>query len=540
LIGWGILWWLFFRRQGRPRPLLFGPMDYLRMLLPLGKYAAVYSLGAIVLEGYVAGMLVLTMLGHPYSGGINGVVVLLLLASPVLLAFALWGIAKSPDGKDEKDYLKSYSFLVQALVIALGVLPAALYTWHAQNQEILQSVKREQLLKAKVLQDRRTALYQPLAPMYPSLPAYTLYMHSQYQRGIYSLYPDSLALTHDTLSTPSPPFIFGDEYFSVVERLGVINYDPQYIPVLQNESADREWQWNALKGNVLPFIFTQAPDVHIPGNGDSGRTGALAPPQRLRILSGMPKRYPYLGHPREAVLLVVFIALLLVGMYRLVRRVATELFMQKWTRGKDAEVRNAGLPLMDDYLASAVAAGGVVKMRESMLAAISMDELSPDSNEGKMDEKESSTVAAASAWTGYFQWLFFQKCDSVEQYLLYHFACRGFLNYKNVQQIDHLLKIGILVKQNGQLQFFSRTFRAWLRINVTEDLLDKKMIRRSDWQRFRIPFLVLLTVAAAFLFLTRQEAWQRMLALLTALSTALGTWRGIFGHTTGGGDEARP
>jgi hypothetical protein len=553
----GILWWRFFRRQGRFRPLLFGPMDYLRVLLPLGKYAAAYSLGALVLEGYVVGMLVLTVLGHPYSGEINGVVVLLLLASPILLAFALWLIAKLPGGKDNSDYLKSYSFLVQVLVVALGVLPAALYTWHAQNQEILQSVKREQLLKANLLQDRRTALYQPLAPMYPALPIYKLYTYWQYQTGIYSLYRDSLALTHDSFSTPSPPSILEDEYFSVAERFGPINYDPQYIPVLKNQSADREWQWNTIKeNNALPFAFTQAPDVHMPGTGDGGRTKGLAPPQRLTILSTMPKRYPYLGHAKEVVLLVAFITLLLAGMRRLVRRVATELFMQKWTKGNDAEVKNAGLPLMDDYLAFAaaagevtaggtatgeVAAGGtaageVVKMRASMLAEIAVEPLSPESKEVKMDEKESSTVAAVGVWSGYFQWLFFRQCGSIEQYVLYHFACKGFLNYKNVQPIDHLLQIGILVKQKGQLQFFSRVFRAWLRMNVREDLLDKKMIRKSDWQRFRIPFLVLLTIAAAFLFLTRQEAWQRMLALLTALGTALGSWRSVFGRM-GGGDE---
>jgi hypothetical protein len=223
--------------------------------------------------------------------------------------------------------------------------------------------------------------------------------------------------------------------------------------------------------------------------------------------------------------------------------VAKELFLQKWTQGKDGDVPNTGRPLMNAYLAFAAAAGATVA-GETVTGAtvaggaeIPVEPLSPDSDEEKMDEKEASTVTTMEAWTGYFRWLFFEKCDSIEQYLLYHFACKGFLNYKNVQPIDRLLKIGILVNQGGQLQFFSRAFRAWLRINVTEDLLDKKMIRKSDWQRFRIPFLVLLTVAAAFLFLTRQEAWQRMLALLTALSTAVGAWRGIFSRM-GGGNEA--
>ena len=454
-------------------------------------------------------------------------VVVLLLASPLLLTLALWNLARSAraDERSPGDYLKSYCFLLQSLVIALGVLPAALYTWHAQNQEILQSVKREQLLKANQLQDRRTVLYQPLAQMDPSLPHDSLYTYWQYKTGIYSLFKDTLATTRDALPAPSPPLIFEDEYFQLTGDLGTINYDPQYIPVLKSLSSDRQWQWNALKDNdTLPFVYTQAPDVHLPGVGDLGRTGALAPPQRLMISSVLPKRYPYLGHPTQVFFLVLFIALLLVGMYRLVRRVATELFLQKWTKGKDLPAPPMVLPLVGEF-------------KESMPADISIGQLSPDNDEEKMDEQENKVIAivCSPSASGYFEWLFFKKCDPVEQYILYHFACTGFLNYKNVQPIDHLLRTGVLVNEHGQLDFFSPVFRAWLRMKVKEDMLDKTITRKSDWQRFRLPFLILLTAAAALLFLTQQDTLQRGVALVTALGTALGSLQGIFNKFGGQG-----
>jgi hypothetical protein len=257
----------------------------------------------------------------------------------------------------------------------------------------------------------------------------------------------------------------------------------------------------------------------------------------------MPKRYPYLGHPVQVFLLVLFIALLLVGMYRLVRRVATELFLQKWTKGINSPAQQTGLPLVDDFLAGVMSPDKVEteaqkplyqKMKESMLAGISVGELSPDNDETKMEEQEKNVMAAVDACSGYFEWLFFKKCDPMEQYILYHFACTGFLNYKNVQSIDHLLQTSVLVNQHGQLEFFSPVFRAYLRMKVKEDMLDKKITRKSDWQRFRIPFLILLTAAAGLLFLTQQDTLQRFVALVTALGTALGSVQAIFSRLGGG------
>jgi hypothetical protein len=240
---------------------------------------------------------------------------------------------------------------------------------------------------------------------------------------------------------------------------------------------------------------------------------------------------------------------LFLGIYRLIRRIATELFLQKWTEGKDQADEapsspglpsSAGLPSpllplprLQEFVEMRVAGDAEAfgsqrkALTDKMTAAIATARLRPGSDEDAMNAEERSVVSAVCDCTGYFEWLLFKKCDPLEQYLLYHFACTGFLNYKNVQQIDHLIKEGVLIREDGRLRLFSRAFRAYLRMDVTVDMLDKKVLRKSDWQRFRIPFLILLTVAAAFLFLTRQEAWQRIVALLAALGTALGTVKGL-------------
>jgi hypothetical protein len=97
-----------------------------------------------------------------------------------------------------------------------------------------------------------------------------------------------------------------------------------------------------------------------------------------------------------------------------------------------------------------------------------------------------------------------------------------------VVEIDDLLEDGVLVVENEEVRLFSRAFRAYILAHVQEDELEKSFIRRSPWQRFKMPFLVLLMIAAAFLFFTRQEAWQRISALIAALSTSLGLLGGLF------------
>ncbi|HRI20292.1 MAG TPA: hypothetical protein PLA68_05040, partial [Panacibacter sp.] len=51
--------------------------------------------------------------------------------------------------KSTKHYVSQYSRLATLLIICLAVLPAGLYTWYAHNQEITQSLKKEQLYLAE-------------------------------------------------------------------------------------------------------------------------------------------------------------------------------------------------------------------------------------------------------------------------------------------------------------------------------------------------------------------------------------------------------
>lgn len=546
LLVYVLMWWVFFRRRWNDRPLLFDTMDFLGAVIPMRSNARAYFMGTMVLEAYVILLLSLAIGGNPYSLLLNNIVIVALLLTPPIVAISLFLIARryaSTATGDSPAYLSRYSLLVLSLVVSLGVVAAALFTWHAQNQELLQSVKRDQLLKAIELDNRRTMEYQPLAHLPAAIPAYPQYIHLQYQTGIYSIFGDRLNLS-DTVLRLS--LTFDEQYFNVVNRWGDIDYDPQFIPVLRNHSADTSWRWARIEADsILPFEYKLKPDVFDTAIGKDGHTAALAPPHKLLIRSVLPRRYPYLGYPGKALLLVVMIFLLLVALYRVIRRIATEAFLQKWTRGR-SDAEDAALPYLQEYITGLIPVSPIPDPHGTLLPQLRKSKLDEMTNaiplkwpsfitDMDIDKEEIVLVQSASDYSDYFQSVF-HRLQPREQYLVYNLACTGFLNYKNVQQIDRLLKEKVLVKDNGRIRLFSPAFRAYIRLNITTDMLGT-VVRKSDWQRFRIPFYLLLAVAAAFLFLTQEQAWQRIVALLTALSSTLATVRGLL---KGEGEKKAP
>jgi hypothetical protein len=306
---------------------------------------------------------------------------------------------------------------------------------------------------------------------------------------------------------PSSDEAFGvaSTYFEVAGWLANDYYDPEYVPVLQGGSDDRRWIWTRPRADTMRFFYGQERD------------------NVLRVASVMPQRYYYLSSFGKAILLFSFVGVLLWGLYRLIRRVSTGMFLQKFVVGE----RNAGLPEFEAYavkegLTGEAKAARLKEMREEI-----GDDLRPWGDEAELDQLELQLVRSLRHYEAYFAAVL-ESCNPKEKYLLFQFACNGFLNYKNVVEIDDLLERGVLVVRHEEVRLFSRVFRAYILTHVREEELEKSFIRRSPWQRFKVPFLILLMIAAAFLFFTRQEAWQRISALIAALSSSLGLLSGVF------------
>jgi len=534
------MWLTFFRRRWNERPLLFGVMDFLPWIVPRRSAARIYLTGWAVLAAYVVVTAIAVIASFFYGPNNNQRVLILLWLTPLLVTIGLKtiirmrrdkifppveavhgeeGILLVPEEPFETstrrplDHLFHYCLLIETLVLAMGVLPAALFTWYANNQELLQSVKKEQLLMAGALESREPVLYKNFVSLDSGVAGPTLYGDWQYHRGIYSLNNEKLDVV-GAMPPASAAFGVASTYFQVAGWLANDYYDPEYVPVLAGGSDDGRWQWVAPVKNEMKFYYKK------------DRSAVL------QISSVMPQRYIYLASLGKGLLLLALITALLYGLYRLIRRISAGMFLQKFVVAGSGRL----LPCFAAYCDKEQLTEEERAAREITMRAEVMKDLQPRGDDEVLDSLELDTLHCTRKWESYFE-LVLGWCNAKEKYLLYQFACNGFLNYKNVVEIDHLLQNGVLVVQDEQVKLFSRGFRAYLLTHVNEDQLEKSFIRRSAWQKFRVPFLILLMIAAAFLFFTRQEAWQRISALIAALSSSLGLLGGLFKEGLQGAKE---
>lgn len=534
----GLFWLLLTHNRWNSFPLLHGAMDYLKWMVPRCEYADGYLKGWVILIAYVVTLMIAAMLVHPYRPAVNHFFTVLLVLTPIFVGLLLLFVVREPRKPSPREtrYLWHYTRLVVSLTLTLGVMPATLFTWCAYNQEILQSVKREQLLKASSLDDRRQLMYQELRPIDVSIfPNDSLPWRGSRQ-GVYSFlderWPRPLYDNSDsgcTVCEPEPSY--EDWYFNVATHFSNNYYDPAFMPVLSDTAEDSLWVWTLTPDKKgLIFQYTPAPDV----SGTTGNNVRMISLPPLIILTEIPDRFYYFKREPWVVVVLILLGIVLVGLVGfLVRRITTSVFLQKCVR-REMESQHSGKPppLVGDYARTLQMAGAnAEELTTSIQAGISGPVYKTRTiwqlikswwaSEPRRDTEERKMLDSLRDWSGYFAFVVSQ-CTPKEKLLLYNFARYGFVNYKSILEIEHLNEIGVLIVVEGEVRMFSADLRSWIRLNMHEDELEKGPLRESAWQRFRIPFLILFIAAAAFLFFTRQETWQRISALIAAVSTSVG------------------
>jgi hypothetical protein len=109
-----------------------------------------------------------------------------------------------------------------------------------------------------------------------------------------------------------------------------------------------------------------------------------------------------------------------------------------------------------------------------------------------------------------------------EKFILYDFALDGFTNYKNLDVLAGLYERGLLRREpkHKELVLYSYSFRNYLlakgeRGEMNE--IEKKIETGSAWKDLKNLLFILFFAFIIFLFLTQQEAYNKILALISAL-----------------------
>jgi hypothetical protein len=425
-----------------------------------------------------------------------------------------------------KNYLNWFAGMALTIIICLSVLPTCLFTWYAHNQEILQGVKREQLFLASSLDNRKNIIHRGLDSLAAIAPA-SLYNTLQYARGIYCINDDTIkANRHSSRDSLKSPEI-EKFYFDVADNFNIQYYDPQNLSYLGEGAADSLWWWQQPHKKHMAFYYTMKPDYKV-----KNAQGELAV-EDTQIVSQLPQRYIFLGYTSKICLVITIAGLLLLGLYKLIKAIAKGVFMQKFITPLNIRQKPAGEntpPLFAAYSRGLGITDDNSKQNLLQRIKLSIFYYLPGHNKELMAERERRTILKAETFEKYYAFVW-SKCSDKEKYLLRNFAVYGFINYKNTDEVYRLLQQGILLFKDEELRLFSKGFRVYI-LQLTDagklTEIEKPFSNQSAWAAFKTPFMVLLFAAAAFIFLTRQETWQKFSALITGVGTSLPLLIGFF------------
>lgn len=559
---------LFFRHHSQ-RALLFTGFDYLYWLLPKNKYIHIYQVSLLYILVYMLGVLSIGFLVNAFLRNNNHTLLILLFQTPVNIPLGIFIIVNALDGKNYikisrlfiilaffhllyilfsfglrnevpgtviifdsllilllilinvyanrlkyaieipgLSYFSWYSLLVEAIVISLSVLPSSLFSYYAYNQEILQGIKKNQLSIAVGIENRSNGVYGLLHGIDSILPP-GIIDTLRYGRGIFS--PDTLLINLDTgfAGTKNPDPVYDRFYFEIADAVSNDYYKTSYLPALKDHSRDRFRNWRISgNGDSLHFSYLLKADT------------GFAKPRNLILNSRIPSRYDFFKGGLNFVLLVLLKIALLLALYFLIRQILRGVFLKKYIHIKPHNPTTHNLPYFEDYLKNK-GFHGQHEIDPQLQASIIIHAESP--NRKDLDLAEHRILENMMRWKDYYEFVMSQ-CAPREKRLLYNLAKTGFINYKNSVEIYHLLDEGVLVAGETRIRIFSQGFRAYLLNEYTMDAdpaMNTILKRKSSWESFKRPFLILLIGFACLIFFTQQEAWQRISALLAALTSSI-------------------
>ena len=384
-------------------------------------------------------------------------------------------------------FLGGYNWLATFIVLALAVLPSGLFTWYAHNQEIIQSVKRQQLHLAHSISDRNYVLQQMKGVNSTNLPIPDFYLDSlQFKTGIYTIYHDSIGYSDRIDSPEKDSMPFDDFYFAIAEKVSNPYYKQQPYAALTDKAYDKSWRWKRKDSFIYFNYYPALPSL---------KTTKTQEPKMLTIRSAMPSRFIFLGSLKSLIPLLLVIALLIWGLHAWLRINLYQIFL----------VRHIYSKKNNHFSTGAYADDANCLDREKMY---------------QLEDKIVDDISS-SKWMYSDKW---EKCSEKEKFLLFNIARDGLINYKNTMEIITLLKKRLLVIENDRIKPFEPGFRAYILSVCTEDNADmvriqKKYLENSSWHQIRMPLVILLIGIAVIIFFTQQYIFDKLLILAGGIST---------------------
>ncbi len=433
------------------------------------------------------------------------------------------------------DYLAWHALFIFMVTLCIASLPASMFTWFAQNHEIRQSVKKEQLYLATQLAQRKPGIEHFLryhdAAVTPAHYIDTI----AYTKGIYTIYQDTIT---------RPGAVDSAQHARHQHKLSLLNIrseglyletvnsiipsynDPLFYPALRNGSFDQRWHWDTCCSKKVEFTWQPARE----GLFARDRVGPdTAQASSLLVLSVLPTRY-VMARSRWVVLVIIGL-LLAFGIASLIHTTIYRFFSLRfvhWQEMRPEEAKSgASVILPGGFLEKCYANSSYREKIEMKGAACLRDYFVPAGPHQaepvtlqEVETYEALVIQQAACCRIFFDAVW-AACSEEDKWLLMSLAQYGVINYKNIDGIHRLIKNDLVIVQDGRLHLLSPGFRYYIltRADETAEVdIRKKYLSGGRWQQVRMPLLVMFLLIGIFLFITQEEAFKKVGAILTSVT----------------------
>ena len=124
----------------------------------------------------------------------------------------------------------------------------------------------------------------------------------------------------------------------------------------------------------------------------------------------------------------------------------------------------------------------------------------------------------------YFYLYIWQSLTKEEKFLLYDLAEDNLVNSYDDYNLTMLIAKGVIIQTNGLLRLFNRGFRNFIltAIGNSEAMKIKARIRESgNWNNLKTPLVLIILSILAFLLISQQEAYSKLLSYVAALTAGV-------------------
>lgn len=157
-------------------------------------------------------------------------------------------------------------------------------------------------------------------------------------------------------------------------------------------------------------------------------------------------------------------------------------------------------------------------------------------------ERNDSFLLKSVAASQHSYFSIWQSLSEKEKFFLYDLAEDGLVNSYDQTTLDTLLEKGLIVHHDGRLKFITRGFRHFILSSLGVVELGKIMEKVNDnrnWNRVRVPLVLVALTILAFILSSQREASTRIITSLGALVTVIPAIINFLG-TLGGTNVKRP